>query len=152
MNVHNELFNGVRQLKWQHLSSAVATFSTSIRLSSNCFIKHFLALSAHLSLSLSGVLHPVFLISGLSLRFGDVDVFLWNPKLVAVRHIHYPANPSSDHFHTDAVVPSSDHCRTKTVLPPRDHYFIETVAPSGDHYGIDIVVSVCISSISDPMV
>ena len=38
-------------------------------------------------------------------------------------------NPSSDHFHTDAVLPSSDHCRTETVLPPRDHYCLETVAP-----------------------
>ena len=32
MNVHNELFNGVRQLRWQHLSPVVSTFSTSIRL------------------------------------------------------------------------------------------------------------------------
>ena len=30
-----------------------------------------------------------------------------NPKFIAVRHIHYPVNPSSDHFHTDTVVPSS---------------------------------------------
>ena len=56
-----------------------------------------------------------------------------NPKFVAVKHIHYPVSPSSDHFHTDAVVPSSDHCRTETVLTPSDHYCIETVAPSGDH-------------------
>ena len=35
----------------------------------------FLSLSVHMSLSLSVVLHPVFLISGLSLWFGDVDVF-----------------------------------------------------------------------------
>ena len=40
---------------------------------------------------------------------------------------HYPVNPSSDHFHTDAVMPSSD------------HYGIETVAPSGDHHCIDII-------------
>ena len=84
--------------------------------------------------------HPVFLISGLSLRFGDVDFSSCNPKLFAVRHIHYLVNPSSDHFYTDAVVPSSDHCRTETVLPPSDRYCIETVAPSGDHYCIDIVV------------
>ena len=65
-----------------------------------------------------------------------------NPKLfAAARHIHNPVNPSSCHFHTDAVVTSSDHCRTETVLPPRDHYCIDTVAPSGDHYCIDIVVS-----------
>ena len=73
-----------------------------------------------------------------------------NPKFFAVRHIHYPVNPSSDHFHTDAVyavvpsndhsctetvLPSSDHCRTEAVLPPSDHYCIETVPPSSDHYG-----------------
>ena len=40
MNVHNELFNGVRQLRWQHLSPVVSTFSTSIRLSFSFFIKH----------------------------------------------------------------------------------------------------------------
>ena len=28
MNVHNELFNGVRQLRWQYLSPVVSTFST----------------------------------------------------------------------------------------------------------------------------
>ena len=49
-------------------------------------------------------------------------------------------NPSSDHFHTDAVVPSSDHCRTETVRPPSDHCCIDTVATSGDHYCIDIAV------------
>ena len=63
-----------------------------------------------------------------------------NPKLFAVRHIHYPVNPSSGNCHTDTVVPSSDHCRTEAVLPPSDHYCIETVAPCGDHYCIDIVV------------
>ena len=35
----------------------------------------FLALSVHLPLSLSVVPHPVFLIRGLSQRFGDVDDF-----------------------------------------------------------------------------
>ena len=66
--------------------------------------------------------HPVFLISGLSLLVGDVDVFFLQSKvLCAVRHIHYPVNTSSGHFNTDAVVPSSD------------HYCIETVVPSGDH-------------------
>ena len=44
----------------------------------------------------------------------------YNPKFFAVIHIiDYPVNPSSDHFHTDAVMPSSD------------HYCIESVAPSG---------------------
>ena len=56
-----------------------------------------------------------------------------NTNFFAVRHIPYPVNPSSDHFHTDAVVPSSDHCRTESVLPPSDQYCIETVAPSGDN-------------------
>ena len=40
MNVHNELFNGVRQLRRQHLSPVVSSFSTSIRLLSSFFIKH----------------------------------------------------------------------------------------------------------------
>ena len=40
MNVHAELFNGVRQLRWQHLSPVVSTFSTSIRLLSSFFINH----------------------------------------------------------------------------------------------------------------
>ena len=60
-----------------------------------------------------------------------------NSKLFAVRNIHYPGNPSSDHFPNDAVVTSSDHCRTETVLPPSDHYYTETVAPSGDHPSSD---------------
>ena len=37
-NVHNELFNGVRQLRWRHLPPVVSTFSTSIRLLSSFFI------------------------------------------------------------------------------------------------------------------
>ena len=40
MNVYNELFNGVRQLRWQHLSPVVSTFSTSSRLLSFFFLKH----------------------------------------------------------------------------------------------------------------
>ena len=54
-----------------------------------------------------------------------------NPKFFAVRHIHYPVNTSSDHFHTDAVVPSSDHCHTETVLPPSVPVFIR-VMPTHD--------------------
>ena len=71
----------------------------------------------------------------------EMLMFSCNPKLFAVRHIHYPVNPSSDHFHTvtDAVLPSSDHCCIDTVLTPSDHYFIETVAPPGDQYCINIV-------------
>ena len=76
MNVHNELFNGVRQLRWQHLPPVVSTFSTSIRLLSSLFIKHrilppSLSLVLSIFLSLSVVSHPV-LISGLSLRFRGV--------------------------------------------------------------------------------
>ena len=68
MNVHNELFNGIRQLRWQHLSPVVSTFSTSIRLLSSFFITapslHFLSVSVHLSLFSFCGTHPVFLISG----------------------------------------------------------------------------------------
>ena len=80
----------------------------------------------------------------LSLWVGDVDVFFLQSK-VAVRHTHYPVNPSSDHFHNDALVPPSDHCRTETVLRPEtlapsgDHCFTGT-GPSSDHYCIDILV------------
>ena len=44
----------------------------------------FLSLSVHLfvSLSLSVVPHPVFVISGLSLRFGDVDVYFSHSKVI----------------------------------------------------------------------
>ncbi len=86
----------------------------------------FLSLSVHMALSLSVVPHPVFLISGLSLRFGDVDVFFLQFKFFEVRHIHYPVNPSNAYFRTDAVVPSSDHCRNEIVLPPSDHYCIDS--------------------------
>ena len=86
MNEHNELFNGVRQLRWQHSSPVVSAFSTSIRLlSSSFFIQHCIFHSRFFYpalLSLSVVPHPVFLISGLSLRFGDVDV-------------DYPVTPSA---------------------------------------------------------
>ena len=84
MNVHNELFNGVRQLRWRHqvLSPVVSTFSTSILLFHIALHPLFLSLSVHMSLSLSVVLHPVFLISGLSLRFGDVDVFFLQSKVI----------------------------------------------------------------------
>ena len=64
-----------------------------------------------------------------------------NLKFSAVRHIHYPVNPSSDHFHTDAVVPSSDRCRIE--LPPSDQYCIDTVASSGDHCLTDTVAPSC---------
>ena len=81
--------------------------------------------------------HPVFLTSGLSLRFGDVDVFFLQSKVLCSSTHSLSSEPN---FQTDTVVPSSDHCRTEAVLPPSDHYCIETVAPSGAHYCIDIVV------------
>ena len=83
------------------------------------FIKHciyslLLYLSVHLSLSLSPGWRCWY--------------FLFQSKLIcSLTH-----SPSTDHFHTDAVVPSSDHCCIETVLPPSDNYCIETVAPSGD--------------------
>ena len=55
-----------------------------------------------------------------------------NQNLFEIRHSHYPVNPSSDHFHIDAVVPSSDHCCTET-LSSGDHYCIDMVVTSSDH-------------------
>ena len=44
-----------------------------------------------------------------------------NPRFFAVGHIHYPVNPSTDHFHTDAVAPSSDH-HSMTAALQRLHW------------------------------
>ena len=57
-----------------------------INVSEMCFIPMhppslFLSLSLHLSLFL-WYPHPVFLISGLSLRFGDVEVFFLQSKVL----------------------------------------------------------------------
>ena len=114
MNVHNELFNGVRQLRWQHFSPVVSTFSTSIRLLPSLFHKALHPPSLFLSIGLFSFCGSpsLFLISGRSLM---LMYFSCNPKFSAVRHIHYPVNPSSDHFYTDEVVPSSDHCHTDTL-------------------------------------
>ena len=143
MNIQNELFNCVRQLRRQHLSYVVSTFSTSIRLLSPFFIKHCIlppSFSLFLSLCLSSrsvVPHPVILISGLEMLM----LSSCNPKFFAVRNVHCPGNTTSpsDHFYTDAVMPSSDHCRTQAIMPPSGHYCTETVAPSSEHYCIDIV-------------
>ena len=82
MNVHNELFNAIRQLRWRHLSLVVSTCSISIRLLSSFFIKHcILPFSFCPYVSLSVVPLPVFLISGLFLRFGVVDVFFLQSKV-----------------------------------------------------------------------
>ena len=86
------------------------------------FLSFCPSISLPLSLSFCDT-HSVFLMCGLSLRFGDVDVFFLQSKVCSY-----------------AVVPSSDHCRTEIVLSPSEHYCIETVAPSGDNYWIDIVV------------
>ena len=57
-----------------------------------------------------------------------------SPKFFAFRHIfHYPVDPSSDHFCTDAVVLSSDHYCIERVGPSGDHYYIDIVVPSSDH-------------------
>ena len=56
MNVHNELFNGVRQLRRQHISPVVSTLSTSIRPLSSSFTKHCIcppSFSLFLSICLS---------------------------------------------------------------------------------------------------
>ena len=92
LNVHNELFNGVRQLRWQHLSPVVSTFSTSLRRLSSFFIKHCIIppsffLFLFICLPLSVVPHPVFLISGLSLRFGDVGGFFLQSEVLC-RYTH----------------------------------------------------------------
>ena len=66
-----------------------------------------------------------------------------NPKFFAVRHIHYPVNTSSDHFHTDAVVSSiviiaalGQYCHL--VRETSDQYI---VVPSSDHYGNTKVIN-----------
>ena len=79
----------VMQLRWQHLSPLVSTFYIRFY---QAFILLFhkalhppslvLSISVHLSPSLSMVPHPVFLISSLSLRFGDVGVFFLQSKVL----------------------------------------------------------------------
>ena len=140
MNIHNEQFNGVRQLRWQHITPVVSTLSTTNRLLSFFFIKHYI-LPPSLFLSFCGT--PSRFHNLLVVFPGCLKMLMFsscNSKFFPVKHIHYPVNLSSDHFHTDAVVPSSDHCRTETVLPPSEHYCIETVAQSVDHSCIDIAV------------
>ena len=127
-------------LSAQMATPVVSTFSTSIRLSSS-FIKHCI-LPPYVSLSLPppslSLWYPIPF-SELVLFPSGLEMLVFSSckaNVFAVR----THSPSSDHFHTDAVVPSSDHCRTETVLPPSDQYGIDSVAPSGDHYCIDIVV------------
>ena len=59
-----------------------------------------------------------------------------NPKLFAVKHIHYPVTISTPMQWCHLEI----NCCTETVLSPSDHYCIETVAPPGDHYCINIAV------------
>ena len=114
--------NGVCELRWQHISPVVSTFSTSIRLLSSFFIKHCIlptSFSLFLWYPIPFSLLVVFPCGLEMLMFSSCK-----PKFFAVRHIHYrcyPGNPSSDHFHNNAVV------------PPSDHYCFDLGAPSGDH-------------------
>ena len=94
MNVHNELFNGVRQLRWQPFSPVVSTFSTSIRLLSSLFIEHCtipplsLCFCPPVSLPLFSFCdtHPVFLISGFPCGLEMLTFSPCHPKLFAIRH------------------------------------------------------------------
>ena len=73
MNVHNELFNGVRQLRWQHLSPVVSTlcsYQAVIRLFHIALHPPFLSLSAHMSLSLC--------------PYVSLSLFLWYPIPFAI--------------------------------------------------------------------
>ena len=84
MNIHHELFNVVRKLRWQHLSPVVSTFSTSIRLLSSFPV---LPPSDHYSIE---AVSPS----------GDhycIDIVV---------------PPSSDHYGTTKVAPHSDHLHT----------------------------------------
>ena len=54
MNIHIEQFNGVRQLRWQHLSPVVSTFSTSNMLLNHPFHKTLCTSSLPRSLSFCG--------------------------------------------------------------------------------------------------
>ena len=106
-----------------------------------------------LSLSLSVVPHPVFLIRGLSLRVGDVDVFFLQSKVIysLVRHIHYPVIISTlmqqCHLVTIAAlkqsVPSIYHYCIGTVTEAVSgyHCLAKIVSPSSDHFCVDIVVT-----------
>ena len=70
--------HGVRQLRWQHLFACSFNmfyiYPAFILLFHNALHPPSRSLSFCPSVSLSVVPHPVFLISGLSLRFGDVGV------------------------------------------------------------------------------
>ena len=83
--------------------------STPLSLSLSLSPSFPLFLSICLSLSLAVVPHPVFLMSGLSLQFGDAMFSSCNPEFFAVRYIHYPVNPPSDNVHTDALIMSPQH-------------------------------------------
>ena len=97
MNVHNELFNGVRQPRWQHFSPVVSTFSTFIRLLSSFFIKHCIPLSLS-------------------------DHFHTDAVVPSSDHCRTEAVlPPSDHYFLETVAPSSDHYGTTEVAPPSEH-------------------------------
>ena len=92
MNVHHKLFNGVRQLRWLHLSPVGPSYNMVYIYQAFIIIFHkalhphslLLSLSLHLSLSLF-LWYPipyVFLISCISLQFGHVDVFFLQSKVI----------------------------------------------------------------------
>ena len=117
-------------------------------------------LSVHLSLSLF-LWYPIpfsSVISDISLRFGDVDVFFLQSKVLCtdavVPSIDHccietvsPSTPmlapdkgavwsiitKNNHYCIDIVVPSRDHCCTETVPPSSNHYGTTNVVPPSDH-------------------
>ena len=129
MNVHNELFDGVRQLRWQHLSPVVRlSCKMSIRLLS----------------SLIFLWYPTPF-SPLVVRFGDVDVFLFPDSKTSLAQWLQLALACQQWanevyrlvYQTDVIsvaIQSSLQLDTFTS----DHCSIDTVAPSCDHYCIDI--------------
>ena len=106
MNVHNELINGIRQLRWQHLhlySHVVSNCSTSISLLSSFFIKHCI-LPPSFSLFLSICLSLSLYFCGAPPRFLIPFPAVWRcwRFLLAIQtylqldvYIHYPVNPST---------------------------------------------------------
>ena len=88
INVHDRTVQWCSSAQMATPFACSSPFSTCIRVLSSFFTKdciltpHFsLFLSMCLSLSFCGT-HPVFLISGLSLRLGDVDVFFLQSKVL----------------------------------------------------------------------
>ena len=72
--------------------------------------------------------HPVFLIRGISVRFGDVHVFFLQTKVLCswTHSLAYPVNPSSDNFHSNfrrnLWIPILHHVITDTILYTQKHF------------------------------